>query len=129
MYKRQKRLFLWGFENFSTKTVLSELDMLADVPVTLSKIDSVAVHPASAVDLILPNDVKPEELEQKLVLPENVKAPVTAGQELGSVELSHNGKVYVSVPLVALNSCLLYTSKSSGLASSAFARHYLRNLC
>ena len=38
------------------------------------------------------------------MLPENVKAPVTAGQELGSVELSHNGKVYVSVPLVALNS-------------------------
>lgn len=103
-FSETKRLFLWGFENFSTKTVLSELDMLADVPVTLSKIDSVAVHPASAVDLILPNDVKPEELEQKLVLPENVKAPVTAGQELGSVELSHNGKVYVSVPLVALNS-------------------------
>lgn len=102
-FSETKRLFLWGFENFSTQTVLSDLDMLADVPVTLSKIDSVAVHPASEVDLVLPNDVKPEDLDRKLDLPESVDAPVTAGQELGSVELSHNGTVYTSVPLVALN--------------------------
>ncbi|BAK98509.1 D-alanyl-D-alanine carboxypeptidase [Oscillibacter valericigenes Sjm18-20] len=102
-FSETKRLFQWGFANFSTQKVLSDLDMLADVPVTLSKIDSVAVHPASEVDLVLPNDVKPEDLDRKLVLPENVDAPISAGQELGSVELSYNGTVYTSVPLVALN--------------------------
>lgn len=102
-FSETKRLFQWGFANFSTQKVLSDLDMLADVPVSLSKIDSVAVHPASEVALVLPNDVKPEDLDRKLVLPESVNAPVTAGQELGSVELSHNGTVYTSVPLVALN--------------------------
>lgn len=102
-FSETKRLFQWGFANFSTQKVLSDLDMLADVPVSLSKIDSVAVHPADQVDLVLPNDVKPEDLDRKLVLPESVNAPVTAGQELGSVELSHNGTVYTSVPLVALN--------------------------
>lgn len=102
-FSETKRLFQWGFANFSTQKVLSDLDMLADVPVTLSKIDSVAVHPASEVDLVLPNDVKPEDLDRKLDLPESVDAPVTAGQKLGSVELSHNGTVYISVPLVALN--------------------------
>ena len=44
-----------------------------------------------------------QDLERKLTLEENVQAPVSAGQELGSVELSRNGTVYVSVPLVALN--------------------------
>lgn len=102
-FSETKRLFQWGFANFSTQKVLSDLDMLADVPVSLSKIDSVAVHPASEVDLVLPNDVKPEDLDQKLELPENVNAPITAGQELGSVELSCNGTVYTTVPLVALN--------------------------
>ena len=48
-FSETKRLFLWGFENFSTKTVLSELDMLADVPVTLSKIDS-GGSPSAVVD-------------------------------------------------------------------------------
>lgn len=102
-FSETKRLFEWGFANFSTQTVLTELDMLADVPVALSKIDSVAVHPDREVTLVLPNDVGPEDLERKLTLEENVQAPVSAGQELGSVELSHNGTVYVSVPLVALN--------------------------
>lgn len=102
-FSETTRLFNWGFENFSNQTVLTELDMLADVPVALSKIDSVAVHPASAVELVLPNDVSPEDMERTLVLQEDVKAPISAGQELGSVELSYNGTVYVSVPLVALN--------------------------
>lgn len=102
-FSETKRLFEWGFANFSDQKVLSDLDMLADVPVALSKIDSVSVHPASEVELVLPNDVKPEDLERKLELPENVNAPVAAGQELGSVELSYHGKVYATVPLVALN--------------------------
>ncbi|WP_293010436.1 MULTISPECIES: D-alanyl-D-alanine carboxypeptidase family protein [unclassified Oscillibacter] len=103
-FSETKRLFEWGFINFSMQTVLSDLDMLADVKVDLSKIDSVAVHPADRVELLLPNHVKSEELERKLDLPEIVNAPVTAGQELGSVELSLDGTVYATVPLVALNS-------------------------
>ena len=102
-FSETRRLFEWGFSSFSMQTVLSDLDMLADVPIALSKIDSVAVHPADRVELLLPNHVKPEDLEQKLDLPETVNAPVTAGQELGSVELSLDGTVYATVPLVALN--------------------------
>lgn len=102
-FSETRRMFDWGFENFSTQTVLTELDMLADVPVALSKIDSVAVHPKQELQLLLPNDVKPEDLERTLVIQEDVMAPVTAGQELGSVELSLGDKVYASVPLVALN--------------------------
>lgn len=102
-FSETRRLFEWGFSNFSMQTVLSDLDMLADVKVALSKIDSVAVHPADRVELLLPNHVKPEDLERKLDLPETVNAPVTAGQELGSVELSLDGTTYATVPLVALN--------------------------
>ncbi|WP_312943175.1 D-alanyl-D-alanine carboxypeptidase family protein [Oscillibacter sp.] len=102
-FSETRRLFEWGFSNFSMQTVLSDLDMLADVKVDLSKIDSVAVHPADRVELLLPNHVKSEELDRKLDLPESVNAPVTAGQELGTVELSLDGTVYATVPLVALN--------------------------
>jgi D-alanyl-D-alanine carboxypeptidase (penicillin-binding protein 5/6) len=102
-FSETKRLFVWGFENFSTKSVLSHLDMLSDVPVTLSKIDSVAVHAKTDVELLLPNDVAAEDLTRTLSLPESVEAPVTAGQELGTVTLSRGEEEYAKVPLVALN--------------------------
>ena len=41
------RLFKWGFENFSTKTILEEEELIAEVPVALSKeTNYVTVHPA-----------------------------------------------------------------------------------
>ena len=58
---------------------------------------------ARAAALIGRRAMSRRDLERKLTLEENVQAPVSAGQELGSVELSRNGTVYVSVPLVALN--------------------------
>ena len=44
-FSETKRLFEWGFENFSYKTVQSVNDMLASIPVTLSQeTNSVVLH-------------------------------------------------------------------------------------
>lgn len=98
-----RRLFDWGFDNFKYKTALTSLEMLDSVPVTLSQIDSVAVHAREDVELLMPKNLEPEDLERTLSLQESVEAPVTEGQEMGAVELSYDGKVYATVPLVALN--------------------------
>jgi len=103
-FSETKRLFEWGFDNFATKTALSSLDMLASVPVSLSKTDSVAIHPTQDVELLLPKNLDPKDLEQTIKLnSDTAEAPVTAGEELGQVTLSYDGKVYATVPLVALN--------------------------
>ena len=103
-FSETKRLFEWGFDTFTTKTALSSLDMLASVPVSLSKTDSVAIHPAQDVELLLPKNLDPKDLEQTIKLnSDTAEAPVTAGEELGQVTLSYDGKVYATVPLVALN--------------------------
>ncbi len=103
-FSETKRLFEWGFDNFATKTALSSLDMLASVPVSLSKTDSVAVHAEQDVDLLLPKNLDPKDLERTVKLNSDMaQAPVTAGEELGQVTLSYDGKVYATVPLVALN--------------------------
>ena len=99
------RLFEWGFANFSSKTILTEEELIAEVPVALSKeTNYVTVHPAYTKDSMLPNDLNPEDLHREVILNSEVaNAPIVAGQELGSITLSYDGITYATVPLLALN--------------------------
>ena len=97
------RLFQWGFDNFSYKTILTADEYPKEVAVSLSKIDHVTVHPARDVEILMPNGLEPEDLERTLVLQDPVEAPVAEGQVLGTMELSYDGKVYASADLLALN--------------------------
>lgn len=103
-FTETSRLFDWGFENFTTKTVLTENEMIQEVPVALSKeVQAVAVHPAYTAEAVLPSDLEPESLQRTVTLhADTVDAPVAAGQELGSITLSHDGVDYVTVPLLAV---------------------------
>ena len=97
------RLFQWGFDNFSYKTILTADEYPKEVAVSLSKIDHVTVHPARDVEILMPNGLEPEDLERTLVLQDPVEAPVTEGQVLGTMELRYDGKLYASADLLALN--------------------------
>ena len=99
------RLFDWGFENFTTKTVLTSDEMIQEVPVSLSKESNcVVVHPAYTAEAVLPSDLEPEELERTVNLHSDVvAAPVTAGQELGTITLSYGDVTYATVPLLAVS--------------------------
>ena len=103
-FTETSRLFDWGFNNFVTKTVLTEDEMIQEVPVALSKeVASIAVHPAYTAEAVLPSDLEPESLERTVTLNSDVvDAPVTAGQELGSITLSYGGVEYATVPLLAV---------------------------
>ncbi|MBQ9392790.1 MAG: D-alanyl-D-alanine carboxypeptidase [Oscillospiraceae bacterium] len=122
------RLFDWGFDSFAPMTVL-RTETLYPVAVTLSKeTDTVMVYPAEDTQALLPIGLDAEEdLEYTLELPESVEAPVSAGQQLGTVTVSYNGHDYVTVPLLALND----VSLSRFLAGKAalqelFSRSYVK---
>lgn len=104
-FRETVRLFDWGFENFTTKVVLNEEDLIQEVPVALSKeTNYVVVHPAYTATAVLSNDVEPEQLERTVTLySDTVNAPVIAGDELGAITLSYNGTEYATVPLLAMN--------------------------
>ncbi|MBE6990609.1 MAG: D-alanyl-D-alanine carboxypeptidase [Ruminococcaceae bacterium] len=103
-FTETSRLFDWGFDNFTNLTVLEEEKLYA-VPVELSKeTNTVMVHPERTTQAVLPYDLDPEaDLTYTLDLPTSVDAPVTAGEQLGTVTVSYNGQDYVTVPLLALN--------------------------
>ena len=103
-FTETSRLFDWGFDNFTTKTVLTEDEMIQEVPVALSKEASyVVVHPAYTAEAVLPSDLEPEALQRTVNLTSDVvDAPVVTGQELGTITLSYDGVDYVTVPLLAV---------------------------
>ena len=97
------RLFDWGFDNFSTRTVLEENELICEVPVALSnEVATVAVHPAYAAEAVLPKDLELDQLQRTVDCVESVNAPVTTGDGLGTITISYDGTDYVTVPLLAV---------------------------
>ena len=102
-FTETSRLFDWGFNNFVTKTVLTEDEMIQEVPVALSKeVASIAVHPAYTAEAVLPKDLELDQLQRTVDCVESVNAPVTTGDELGTITISYDGTDYVTVPLLAV---------------------------
>ena len=98
------RLFDWAFETFTYKTILETNEYPKEVAVSLSKIDHVTVHPERNVEVLMPVALDPADLERTVTLyADPVEAPVTAGDVLGTIELSYDGQVYAKEKLLALN--------------------------
>ena len=98
------RLFDWGFDNFSSRQVLDENELVQEVPVALSKqVSTVAVHPAQSAEAMLPKDLDVEALTRTVTLDnETAMAPIAAGDRLGEITVSYGDTVYVTVPLLAV---------------------------
>ena len=103
-FSETSRMFDYGFDHFSYKTIIEKSEPIKDVTVTLSKTDHVTLRPAKDVEALMPRGLKAEHLERTVTLDaESVEAPVEAGQKLGTLELSYDGKLYGSVDLLTMN--------------------------
>ena len=100
------RLFEWGFNNFSTQTMLDSTKRdIPEVDVSLGRQPSVTLMPEGEITALLPNDVSQEDFQYEYTIDASVvEAPVEAGQELGRISVSFNGKEYGILPLVAVAS-------------------------
>ncbi|MBQ8390272.1 MAG: D-alanyl-D-alanine carboxypeptidase [Oscillibacter sp.] len=103
-FSETSRMFDYGFENFTYKTILQKSEPIKDVTVTLSKTDHVALRPAKDIEALMPKGLDAQHLERTVTLDaETVEAPVEAGQKLGTLTLSYDGTVYGTVDLLAMN--------------------------
>lgn len=103
-FSETSRMFDYGFENFTYKTIIDPNEPIQEVPVTLSKLDHVTVHPAREQEVLMPKVLDESHLQRTITLhQESVEAPIDAGDVLGTMELSYNGKVYASVDLLAMH--------------------------
>lgn len=103
-FTESARLLQWGFENFSTITIVDKKDTYGSVPVTLSTdADSVSVAPEESIEAELPNDITADSFTVVPTLRSSVEAPVEKGDVLGTLVLYLDGEEYASVNLVAVN--------------------------
>ena len=58
-------------------------------------------HP-DAAEAVLPKDLELDQLQRTVDCAESVNAPVTTGDELGTITISYDGTDYVTVPLLAV---------------------------
>ena len=102
-FTETSRLFDYGFNNFAKQVVLTEDEMICEVPVALSKeTDYVMVHPEHTAEALLPKNVKEQDLERTVTLDNEVaNAPIAAGDKLGQITISYKGSERVTVPLLA----------------------------
>jgi len=118
-----RTLYEWGFENFSFQNVLSVEETVGRVPVSMgADADSVALRPQNDLTAFLPNDTELSAFQQDVkVTAENedgvLRAPIAAGEVLGTVTVSSNGVSYGTVNLVAASAVEM--SKLSYLRSAA----------
>ena len=98
------RLFDWGFDNFTRRTILETAEPVAELEVALSSTDHIAVQPAYEVERLLPNHLTAEDLRRQTSFPSKVvEAPIAKGDVLGEITLSYGDTVYATVPLLAAN--------------------------
>ena len=96
----------WGFEKFTSKTIVQQGDTIVEIGVNLST-DTDRLVLTTKADLVslVPADIDMDALLKGAVItaPDEVNAPIKAGDVIGSVTYSYGGVDYGTVELVALS--------------------------
>ena len=108
-FTESRKLFQWGFENFSWQEVLATTDLITEVPVYLGDgADTVVLRPQGGFTAFLPNDFDISKLTKNVSLYNDdgsgnftVTAPVVMGEELGEMTLTYGDYKFGPVKLVA----------------------------
>ena len=100
-----KRLFEWGFENFTVMTLLNTTDQIEKVKVFEGKnTDEVVLVPSDKLEALVPKtlEITTDVSRQIRLFDEGgIYAPVERGQVLGEITLSFGNRVFDTIPLVA----------------------------
>ena len=109
-----RRLFEYGFSQFSWRVILSTSTPIAKAPIEHGAgADFVNLRPESEIRELLDNDIPDEEFVKAITIyseasGETLYAPIAAGDVLGEVTISRNGEVLRTVRLVANTSVELH---------------------
>lgn len=99
-------LFEYGFDHFTSAFLLSSLDMITEVPVTLAAggVDVAVLSPVRSVSTMLPVGYDTAQVRREITLTaEQVEAPVDAGQIMGSVAVYYGDQLIDTVELAAIS--------------------------
>lgn len=101
-FVESKRLLVWGFENFSTATLIASSDIVCEVKVKSAKDrDYVTGHVPENFSLMMPNDFDKSKVEYIVDSKKEIEAPIKKDDEIGTVVIRYEGRDYITLPVVA----------------------------
>ena len=99
--RETQKLFSYGFRHYDTQTIYSAGDSIKEnVPVWYGQEDFLNLVIVDDITLTLPKG-QDKNLSANIIVDSEVKAPISAGQEIGRVSISLNGEPMADAPLVA----------------------------
>lgn len=97
-----RRMLKWAFNNLRMTTIAETTDMITTAHVSLStQTDIVHLVPEKQLQSVLLSSVDKSSFEYIIDVQENITAPVSKGQVLGTVKIRYADSVIASVNLVA----------------------------
>lgn len=102
-YENGKRLLDFAFASYGYVEVLSQKQLICELPVSLSStVDYVTLTPAKSVIRYLPIDYDPDQLQMAYsTYAEALEAPVQEGAVYGTVAVYYEGEIVGTADLIA----------------------------
>ncbi|WP_371922657.1 D-alanyl-D-alanine carboxypeptidase family protein [Simiduia sp. 21SJ11W-1] len=94
-----QKLLAYGFRYYQTHQVYAAGDVLSTARVWGGKLDEVALGVAQRVALTIPRGAE-DKLKAELQIPEVIKAPLAAGEQMGKLTITLDGETLYEEPLV-----------------------------
>ncbi|GIT91875.1 D-alanyl-D-alanine carboxypeptidase [Jannaschia pagri] len=99
--EESERIVNWAFRQFAEETLLSDPDeVIMEAQVFMGDVSTVPLVPGNSVTVLLPITGR-EMIQGDISYEGPLRAPVTAGDRVGTLTLSHPGLDPVEVPLIA----------------------------
>jgi len=101
-YEDTKSLIDYGLNYYTSVKVISEGDILSEVNLTNGKdADRILLESTEDVYVNLPKNYDGEKLKTRVVLEDNIRAPISKGKILGSVTVIYDGEEYITTSLTS----------------------------
>lgn len=102
-FKETREAYDWAFNNIKLKVVADPSDVVTVVHVNLGRnVDHVRLVPAREVTALIPSNVDASGISLKVIpssLPENIHAPLKAGEVIGKAQVLYAGEPLTTVDI------------------------------
>lgn len=120
-FAEAQKLLDYGFNNYTYKDFGTKGDVVQTIHVNKGLSSEVEVCLEKSSYVLLKKE-KLTQINQEIILQDNIKAPISAGQKLGEVRLISNGEVINTINLVAKNDvkCFSFWNMTTHILSKWF---------
>jgi len=98
------KLLNYAFAQYQTHPMFKRNQTIGLAKVSKGKEKTIEAVTSEPISILTKKGEKTQDVKQKVILQKNLKAPITKGDQVGTIKLTKNGRVILESPLVASKS-------------------------